>query len=65
MSSLQEGGRGTQACITAHTHVQGIIGDLDTTLMFVSSGALNPESDGETFADHRFIRSSIFELIIY
>ena len=53
MSSLQEGGRGTQACITAHTHVQGIIGDLDTTLMFVSSGALNTETDGETFADHR------------
>uniref|UniRef100_H2ZQQ0 FERM domain-containing protein n=1 Tax=Ciona savignyi TaxID=51511 RepID=H2ZQQ0_CIOSA len=53
MSSLQEGGRGTQACINAHTKVQGIIGDLDTTLMFVTSGALNPESDNESFAEHR------------
>lgn len=53
MSSLQQGGRGTQACINAHTHVQGIISDLDTTLMFVSSGALNAESDTETFADYR------------
>jgi len=55
MSSLQQGGRGTQACINAHTAVQGIIGDLDTTLMFVSSGALNPEEDNETFADYRFV----------
>ncbi|XP_076808289.1 talin-2-like isoform X3 [Clavelina lepadiformis] len=53
MSSLQQGGRGTQACINAHTQVQGIIGDLDTTLMFVSSGALNTDADTESFADHR------------
>ena len=51
MSSLQQGGRGTQACIDARTKVQGIIGDLDTTLMFISSGAL--EKGGGNFADHK------------
>ena len=51
MSSLQQGGRGTQACIDAQTKVQGIIGDLDTTMMFISSGAV--EADGGTFADHK------------
>jgi talin len=53
MSSLQQGGRGTQACINAYTDVQGIIGDLDTTLMFVTSGALNSEADTEPFAEYR------------
>ena len=62
MSSLQQGGRGTQACLTAQTQIQGIIGDLDTTLMFISSGAL--ETDGGTFADHRYdLHALIYDVI--
>jgi len=53
MSSLQQGGRGTQACINAYSDIQNIIGELDTTLMFVSSGALNSDRDEKTFTEHR------------
>lgn len=53
MSSMQQGGRGTQACINAHTQLQGIIGDLDTTIMFATTGALNAEADGGAFPEHR------------
>ncbi|XP_078388745.1 talin-2 isoform X2 [Cetorhinus maximus] len=52
LSALQAGNRGTQACITAASAVSGIIGDLDTTIMFATAGTLNPEND-ESFADHR------------
>ena len=52
---MQQGGRGTQACITAHTQLQGIIGDLDTTLMFATTGALNAEADDDGFPKHRFV----------
>lgn len=45
LASLQAGARGTQACINAHTGVQGIIGDLDTMIMFATAGTLNPEND--------------------
>ncbi|XP_067829406.1 talin-2 [Heptranchias perlo] len=52
LSALQAGNRGTQACITAATAVSGIIGDLDTTIMFATAGTLNAENE-ESFADHR------------
>uniref|UniRef100_UPI00358E49C6 talin-2-like n=1 Tax=Myxine glutinosa TaxID=7769 RepID=UPI00358E49C6 len=52
MAALQAGNRGTQACITAGSTVAGIIADLDTTVMFASTGTLNAEGD-QTFADHR------------
>ena len=52
LSVLQQGAKGTQACINASHTVSGIIGDLDTTIMFATAGTLN--SDGnETFTDHR------------
>ena len=53
MAALQAGSRGTQACINAASTVSGIIGDLDTTIMFAASGTLNAENENETFADHR------------
>lgn len=53
LSALQAGSRGTQACINAASTVSGIIGDLDTTIMFATAGTLNAESEGDTFADHR------------
>ncbi|XP_075713816.1 talin-2 isoform X3 [Rhinoderma darwinii] len=52
LSALQAGNKGTQACITAGTAVSGIIGDLDTTIMFATAGTLNSENK-ESFADHR------------
>jgi len=50
--ALQAGSRGTQACINAASTVSGIIGDLDTTIMFATAGSLNADND-ELFADHR------------
>lgn len=58
LASLQAGARGTQACINAHSAVQAIIGDLDTTIMFATAGTLNSENDKETFADYRCVMSS-------
>ena len=53
MAALQAGSRGTQACINAASTVSGIIGDLDTTIMFASAGTLSSEPDGGAFGDHR------------
>lgn len=52
LAALQAGARGTQACINAASTVSGIIGDLDTTIMFATAGTLNADGD-ETFADQR------------
>ncbi|XP_037034773.1 talin-2 isoform X2 [Bradysia coprophila] len=52
LAALQAGSRGTQACINAASTVSGIIGDLDTTIMFATAGTLNSDDDGN-FADHR------------
>ncbi len=52
LMALQAGSRGTQACINAASTVSGIIGDLDTTIMFATAGTLNAEGD-EAFSDHR------------
>ncbi|XP_063985728.1 talin-2 isoform X1 [Diachasmimorpha longicaudata] len=53
LSALQAGSRGTQACINAASTVSGIIGDLDTTIMFATAGTLYAENEEDTFADHR------------
>uniref|UniRef100_A0A646QFM5 Talin1 n=1 Tax=Hemiscolopendra marginata TaxID=943146 RepID=A0A646QFM5_9MYRI len=53
LAALQAGSRGTQACINAASTVSGIIGDLDTTIMFATAGTLHAEDENETFADHR------------
>ncbi|GCC33394.1 hypothetical protein chiPu_0011863 [Chiloscyllium punctatum] len=60
LSALQAGNRGTQACITAASAVSGIIGDLDTTIMFATAGTLNAEND-ESFADHRDVMGEFGE----
>ncbi|XP_064472172.1 talin-2-like isoform X2 [Ornithodoros turicata] len=52
LAALQAGSRGTQACINAASTVSGIIGDLDTTIMFATAGTLHSEND-EKFTDHR------------
>jgi talin len=53
LSALTSGSRGTQACINAAATVSGIIGDLDTTIMFATAGTLNPDSGEDHFGDHR------------
>ena len=55
LAALQSGARGTQACINAASTVSGIIGDLDTTIMFATAGTLNADSE-ESFADHRCVQ---------
>jgi len=53
LAALQASSRGTQACINAASTVSGIIGDLDTTIMFATAGTLNSENEDENFSDHR------------
>ncbi|XP_046398722.1 talin-1 isoform X1 [Ischnura elegans] len=53
LAALQAGSRGTQACINAASTVSGIIGDLDTTIMFATAGTLHSEGEMDTFSDHR------------
>jgi len=53
LAVLQSGAKGTQACVNAESAVKGIIADLDTTILFATSGTLSADV-GDTFADHRF-----------
>jgi len=59
LSALQSGSRGTQACINAASTVSGIVGDLDTTIMFATAVTLNPDSNGDQFGDHRSVVSPV------
>lgn len=51
LATLQAGSIGTQACIDAVNTLNGIVGDLETTIMFAQAGTLNPETGSETFGD--------------
>ncbi|UJR21334.1 hypothetical protein I4U23_024428 [Adineta vaga] len=53
LTALQSSLRGTQACIHAASTVNGIITDLDTTILFATAGSLHSEHVDEIFADHR------------
>ncbi|CAI4221289.1 unnamed protein product [Auanema sp. JU1783] len=53
LAALHEGSKGTQACINAANTVSGIIGDLDTTILFATSGSLNPAGEHKDFNSHR------------
>merc|ERR1719328_763757 len=53
LSSLNAIARGTHALENAANTVSGILGDLDTTIMFATAGTLNSDNDDEVFADHR------------
>ena len=50
LSSLNAIARGTHALENAASTVAGILGDLDTTIMFATAGSLNAERDDELFA---------------
>lgn len=53
LTALQAASQGTQACINAASTVSGIIGDLDTTIMFATAGTLHTQAETESFTDHR------------
>lgn len=53
LSALQASSKGTQACDNVVSTISGIIGDLDTTIMFANAGTLNADDENETFATHR------------
>lgn len=52
MTDLQKGSVGTKACVDALTMLSGLIGDIDTNMMFAETGTLNPD-DGSKFNAHR------------
>lgn len=52
MSNLQQGSVGTQACINAISSLAGLLGDIDTTVMFAHARTLDPEDD-QSFGAHR------------
>ena len=52
MSNLQRGSVGTQQCINAVSYLDGLIGDIDTTVMFAHAGTLDPEDDKQ-FPEHK------------
>ena len=47
VSAIQAGAVGTQACNEAITTISSIVGDLETTAMFCTAGALNPEEGAQ------------------
>jgi talin len=53
LQSFQTSAKGTQACINADNSVNGIIADLNTVIMFATSGTLKSESESDTFGNHR------------
>ncbi len=53
LAALNAANQGTHALENAANTVSGIIGDLDTTIMFATAGTLNAEDGDDAFADHR------------
>ena len=43
IAAIQKGAVGTQACTEAITTIQGLVGDLETSAMFATAGALTTE----------------------
>ena len=50
LSALNAASTGTHALENAANTVSGIIGDLDTTILFATAGTLNPDETDEAFA---------------
>merc|ERR1719210_2875234 len=53
LSALSSASSGTHALEVAANTVSGIIGDLDTTIMFATAGTLNSDNDEDKFSDNR------------
>lgn len=63
MQQLQQGSRGTQACINASNAVEDTLTDLETTLMFASAGSLASEEDASFSQQQPVICDSAQSLI--
>ena len=53
LSAFEANLKGTHACIHASTAVNAIISDLDTVILFATSGTLTSELDTDIFNNHR------------
>eukprot|EP00094_Tigriopus_californicus_P009235 TCALIF_08903-PB protein Name:"Similar to TLN1 Talin-1 (Homo sapiens)" AED:0.39 eAED:0.50 QI:0/0.66/0.71/1/0.66/0.71/7/0/654 len=53
LAALNAANTGTHALENAANTVSGIIGDLETTIMFATAGTLNADDGDDAFADHR------------
>ena len=54
LAALQAGAVGTQACHEAMSTIVSIVSELETTALFCTAGALNPEDTSvSNFAEHR------------
>merc|ERR1719323_1463947 len=60
LSALSAASSGTHALENAANTVSGILGDLDTTIMFATAGTLNADTDEEVFADNNVTVSTIY-----
>merc|ERR1719410_132937 len=60
LSTLNALARGTHALENAANTVSGILGDLDTTIMFATAGTLNADADEEVFAEKNTTISTIY-----
>ena len=59
VAAIQAGAVGTQACNEAIATIQSIVGDLETTAMFCTAGALNPEGKVGVFHEHRYVHGAM------
>ena len=63
LTDIQAGAVGTQACSDACNAIAGIIGDLETTAMFCTAGAL-PGSGGKYVVLHFFALALYYWIMI-
>ncbi len=60
LSALNAASTGTHALENAANTVSGIIGDLDTTIMFATAGTLNAEDGDDAFAGRFHVEAVSF-----
>lgn len=60
ITTIQKGAVGTQACTEAINKIQGIVGDLETSAMFATAGALTTEGEAESLSEscHQIVETA-------
>uniref|UniRef100_A0A1X7VGP0 FERM domain-containing protein n=1 Tax=Amphimedon queenslandica TaxID=400682 RepID=A0A1X7VGP0_AMPQE len=60
IATIQKGAVGTQACTEAINKIQGIVGDLETSAMFATAGALTTEGEAESLSEacHQIVETA-------
>eukprot|EP00092_Neocalanus_flemingeri_P085334 GFUD01107374.1.p1 GENE.GFUD01107374.1~~GFUD01107374.1.p1 ORF type:complete len:1009 (+),score=319.61 GFUD01107374.1:263-3028(+) len=53
LTALNAASKRAQVLDNVSSELSGLASDLETTIMFASAGTMNPETEGESFADHR------------